>query len=107
MVFDPLIYQGMAEMHDRHRDMRLDVDNMSYEVSVHFSFTILSLCTNFFKHGSFGNVGAIGTWGTHRRCEHWSKRRGDPESNETAQTYIIRCWLSPGHGALLCLSGKT
>jgi hypothetical protein len=31
MVFDPLIYQGMAEMHDRHRDMRLDVDNMSYE----------------------------------------------------------------------------
>lgn len=36
MVFDPLIYQGMAEMHDRHRDMRLDVDNMSYEVSVHF-----------------------------------------------------------------------
>uniref|UniRef100_A0A1J3E9Y0 RING-type E3 ubiquitin transferase n=1 Tax=Noccaea caerulescens TaxID=107243 RepID=A0A1J3E9Y0_NOCCA len=31
MVFDPLIYHGMAEMHDRHRDMRLDVDNMSYE----------------------------------------------------------------------------
>ncbi|XP_010526955.1 PREDICTED: E3 ubiquitin-protein ligase MBR2-like [Tarenaya hassleriana] len=31
MVFDPLIYHGMAEMHDRHRDMRLDVDSMSYE----------------------------------------------------------------------------
>ncbi|CAK7329897.1 unnamed protein product [Dovyalis caffra] len=31
MLFDPLIYHGMAEMHDRHRDMRLDVDNMSYE----------------------------------------------------------------------------
>ncbi|XP_010530763.1 PREDICTED: E3 ubiquitin-protein ligase MBR2 [Tarenaya hassleriana] len=31
MVFDPLIFHGMAEMHDRHRDMRLDVDNMSYE----------------------------------------------------------------------------
>ncbi|KAJ8763539.1 hypothetical protein K2173_002422 [Erythroxylum novogranatense] len=31
MLFDPFIYQGMAEVHDRHRDMRLDVDNMSYE----------------------------------------------------------------------------
>ncbi|CAA7058608.1 unnamed protein product [Microthlaspi erraticum] len=31
MVLDPLIYQGMTEMHDRHREMRLDVDNMSYE----------------------------------------------------------------------------
>ncbi|WRX13611.1 zinc finger protein [Theobroma cacao] len=31
MLFDPFIYHGMAETHDRHRDMRLDVDNMSYE----------------------------------------------------------------------------
>ncbi|KAJ0011053.1 hypothetical protein Pint_33928 [Pistacia integerrima] len=31
MLFDPFIYNGLAEMHDRHRDMRLDVDNMSYE----------------------------------------------------------------------------
>ncbi|GMI83667.1 MED25 BINDING RING-H2 PROTEIN 1 [Hibiscus trionum] len=31
MVLDPFIYHGMAETHDRHRDMRLDVDNMSYE----------------------------------------------------------------------------
>ncbi|XP_021830483.1 E3 ubiquitin-protein ligase MBR2 isoform X1 [Prunus avium] len=31
MLFDPFIYHGMPEMHDRHRDMRLDVDNMSYE----------------------------------------------------------------------------
>lgn len=30
MVFDPFV-NGVAEMHDRHRDMRLDVDNMSYE----------------------------------------------------------------------------
>ncbi|CAI9769126.1 unnamed protein product [Fraxinus pennsylvanica] len=30
MLFDPFI-NGFAEMHDRHRDMRLDVDNMSYE----------------------------------------------------------------------------
>uniref|UniRef100_A0A7N0ZQY1 RING-type E3 ubiquitin transferase n=1 Tax=Kalanchoe fedtschenkoi TaxID=63787 RepID=A0A7N0ZQY1_KALFE len=31
MLFDPFIHHGLAEMHDRHRDMRLDVDNMSYE----------------------------------------------------------------------------
>ncbi|WCJ17708.1 RING/U-box superfamily protein [Euphorbia peplus] len=31
MLFDPFMHHGMAEMHDRHRDMRLDVDNMSYE----------------------------------------------------------------------------
>ncbi|XVF01278.1 hypothetical protein REPUB_Repub04eG0074100 [Reevesia pubescens] len=31
MMFDPFIYHGMAETHDRHRDMRLDVDDMSYE----------------------------------------------------------------------------
>lgn len=32
MLFEPFVYHGLAEMHDRHRDMRLDVDNMSYEV---------------------------------------------------------------------------
>ncbi|CAM8894910.1 unnamed protein product [Rhodiola kirilowii] len=31
IMFDPFIYQGLTEVHDRHRDMRLDVDNMSYE----------------------------------------------------------------------------
>lgn len=30
-MFNPFI-NGVADSHDRHRDMRLDVDNMSYEV---------------------------------------------------------------------------
>ncbi|KAI4342346.1 hypothetical protein MLD38_026984 [Melastoma candidum] len=30
-VFEPFVHHGLAELHDRHRDMRLDVDNMSYE----------------------------------------------------------------------------
>ncbi|XP_076949088.1 uncharacterized protein LOC143621610 [Bidens hawaiensis] len=30
MLVDPVI-NGIADLHDRHRDMRLDVDNMSYE----------------------------------------------------------------------------
>ncbi|XLR44248.1 hypothetical protein S83_028908, partial [Arachis hypogaea] len=29
--FYPFIYHGMAELHIRHREMCLDVDNMSYE----------------------------------------------------------------------------
>lgn len=32
MILDQSFF-GMGDFHDRHRDMRLDVDNMSYEVS--------------------------------------------------------------------------
>lgn len=32
MILDQSVFSGMADLHDRHRDMRLDVDNMSYEV---------------------------------------------------------------------------
>eukprot|EP00256_Glycine_max_P057523 XP_014625385.1 E3 ubiquitin-protein ligase MBR2 [Glycine max] len=31
MILDPSVFSGIADIHDRHRDMRLDVDNMSYE----------------------------------------------------------------------------
>ncbi|XP_014504936.1 probable E3 ubiquitin-protein ligase RHG1A [Vigna radiata var. radiata] len=31
MILDHSVFAGIADMHDRHRDMRLDVDNMSYE----------------------------------------------------------------------------
>lgn len=32
MILDQSFLYGMADAHDQHRDMRLDVDNMSYEV---------------------------------------------------------------------------
>ena len=32
MILDQSLFFGMADIYDRHRDMRLDVDNMSYEV---------------------------------------------------------------------------
>ena len=32
MILDQSVLFGMPDIHDRHRDMRLDVDNMSYEV---------------------------------------------------------------------------
>ncbi|XP_075516917.1 putative E3 ubiquitin-protein ligase RHG1A isoform X1 [Primulina tabacum] len=31
MILDNSVFFGMADLHDRHRDMRLDVDNMTYE----------------------------------------------------------------------------
>ncbi|KAK9066747.1 hypothetical protein SSX86_014070 [Deinandra increscens subsp. villosa] len=31
MVLDQSVFYGMTGIHDRHRDMRLDIDNMSYE----------------------------------------------------------------------------
>ncbi|KAL1822143.1 hypothetical protein ACET3Z_008921 [Daucus carota] len=31
MILDQSVFFGMGDHHDRHRDMRLDVDNMSYE----------------------------------------------------------------------------
>lgn len=31
MILDQSVLYGMADIHDRHRDMRLDIDNMSYE----------------------------------------------------------------------------
>lgn len=31
MLDPPFVYRG-GDVHDQHRDMRLDVDNMSYEV---------------------------------------------------------------------------
>lgn len=32
LILDQSAFYGLADLHDRHRDMRLDVDNMSYEV---------------------------------------------------------------------------
>ncbi|KAI3773763.1 hypothetical protein L1987_48295 [Smallanthus sonchifolius] len=31
MILDQSVFYGVADIHDRHRDMRLDIDNMSYE----------------------------------------------------------------------------
>lgn len=35
MVIDPSVLYGVPEEDDMHEDMRLDVDNMSYEVTLH------------------------------------------------------------------------
>lgn len=44
MLIDPFLQHGITEFHDRHRGMRLDVDNMSYEVKR--GYTVLSSLNN-------------------------------------------------------------
>ncbi|KAL6560222.1 hypothetical protein OROHE_006229 [Orobanche hederae] len=45
MILDHSVLFGMADIHDRHRDMRLDVDNMSYEELLALEERIGSVCT--------------------------------------------------------------
>ncbi|KAL0432544.1 UNVERIFIED_CONTAM: putative E3 ubiquitin-protein ligase RHG1A, partial [Sesamum latifolium] len=45
MILDHSIFFGMADIHDRHRDMRMDVDNMSYEELLALEERIGNVCT--------------------------------------------------------------
>lgn len=51
MILDQSVFFGMADIPDRHRDMRLDVDNMSYEVKLGAPFSniynFFSSCTEY------------------------------------------------------------
>ncbi|GMH04020.1 hypothetical protein Nepgr_005859 [Nepenthes gracilis] len=45
MILDQTVLFGMADIHDQHRDMRLDVDNMSYEELLALEERIGNVCT--------------------------------------------------------------
>ncbi|CAO2817781.1 unnamed protein product [Amaranthus hypochondriacus] len=45
MLLDHSVLFGMADIHDQHRDMRLDVDNMSYEELLALEERIGNVCT--------------------------------------------------------------
>ncbi|KNA16531.1 hypothetical protein SOVF_088120 [Spinacia oleracea] len=45
MILDQSVLFGMGDIHDQHRDMRLDVDNMSYEELLALEERIGSVCT--------------------------------------------------------------
>ncbi|KAF3655567.1 putative serine/threonine-protein kinase-like [Capsicum annuum] len=45
MILDQSIFFGMPDIQDRHRDMRLDVDNMSYEELLALGERIGDVCT--------------------------------------------------------------
>ncbi|KAH6836137.1 hypothetical protein C2S53_002560 [Perilla frutescens var. hirtella] len=45
MILDHSVFFGMADIQDRHREMRLDVDNMSYEELLALEERIGNVCT--------------------------------------------------------------
>ncbi|GMH16646.1 hypothetical protein Nepgr_018487 [Nepenthes gracilis] len=45
MILDQTVLFGMVDIHDQHRDMRLDVDNMSYEELLALEERIGNVCT--------------------------------------------------------------
>lgn len=107
MLFDPFVYHGMADMHDRHRDMRLDVDNMSYEVRKDkwfFQLEILLVSVPLIQ--MIGISGIVGFGRTHWRCEHWTERGYHFWVNETAK--ICYCNRIPARlRTMLYMSGMS
>lgn len=77
MILDHSVFAGIADMHDRHRDMRLDVDNMSYEVNKHLFQTtpvcrlVPLLMRDCYCVTLLNVIGATCFGRTHWKCEHW------------------------------------
>lgn len=68
MILDQSVFFGVADIHDRHRDMRLDVDNMSYEVKLTGFLDLQFPCfynKDFCYNTSIGIIGVIGSGGAH------------------------------------------
>ncbi|XWS45251.1 hypothetical protein CRYUN_Cryun15aG0120300 [Craigia yunnanensis] len=56
MVIDPSFLYGMPEMPDIHDDMRLDVDNMSYEELLNLEEQIGNVCTGISEESILANL---------------------------------------------------
>ncbi|KAK4794860.1 hypothetical protein SAY86_012854 [Trapa natans] len=64
MILDPSMFFGVVDLQDRHRDMRLDVDNMSYEELLALEERIGNVCTGLnedtilshMKHRKHSNI---------------------------------------------------
>ena len=48
VIVDRALQYGTRSMVDQHRDMRMDIDNMSYEVIIIDSIWISSMCCNLY-----------------------------------------------------------
>lgn len=67
-------YYGSRNMLDHHRDMRLDIDNMSYEVN---SQTLVCLKPHIDKTKNlvtdiYNHPGTPCSWRKDWECQHWS-----------------------------------
>lgn len=73
MLLDPSVFFGMVGAHDRHRDMRLDVDNMSYEELLALEERIGNVCTGLSDEAIMNNL---------KRREYPSAASEDPAERE-------------------------
>ncbi|XP_039052479.1 probable E3 ubiquitin-protein ligase RHG1A [Hibiscus syriacus] len=56
MILDQSVFFGIADIHDRHRDMRLDVDNMSYEELLALEERIGNVSTGLTEEAIFNRL---------------------------------------------------
>lgn len=109
MVFDPFMIHSMAEVHDRHRDMRLDVDNMSYEVRTNHYICFLLWSCEYQTCSAYISTGMLGTFGTrrtHRWCQHRFEWRNYFKVHETKNIHVNAFRMPRRCRAMLCLSGR-
>ncbi|CBI19496.3 unnamed protein product, partial [Vitis vinifera] len=67
MILDQSVFFGVADIHDRHRDMRLDVDNMSYEELLALEERIGDVCTGLSEETILKQL---------KQRKYWSVARG-------------------------------
>ncbi|KAL1540395.1 RING-type E3 ubiquitin transferase [Salvia divinorum] len=93
MILDHSVLFGMADIHDRHRDMRLDVDNMSYEELLALEERIGNVCTGLSEEAITSRL---------KRRKYVGSKAGNPA--ETEPCSICREEYNNGEalGALEC-----
>ncbi|PIN21076.1 hypothetical protein CDL12_06234 [Handroanthus impetiginosus] len=95
MILDHSVLFGMTDVHDRHRDMRLDVDNMSYEELLALEERIGNVCTGLSEE----------TILSHLKLQKYIDRRAEGEAEtETEPCSICREEYNEGEdvGTLDC-----
>ncbi|XP_051124516.1 probable E3 ubiquitin-protein ligase RHG1A isoform X2 [Andrographis paniculata] len=95
MILDHPAFFGMAaDMHDRHRDMRMDVDNMSYEELLALEERIGNVCTGLTEETIMSHL---------KQQKYLNSRRPDPQI-ETEPCSICREEYNNGEnvGVLNC-----
>ncbi|KAH6800370.1 hypothetical protein C2S52_000834 [Perilla frutescens var. hirtella] len=91
MILDHSVLFGMADIHDRHRDMRLDVDNMSYEELLALEERIGNVCTGLSEETVMSHL---------KRQKHVGSKADEPcsicreEYNDGEDLGALEC----GHG---------
>lgn len=93
MMFQTRVFLGGVDAHDQYKDLRLDVDNMSYEVRIIFRVAWLSpsnLCHQVTRCPF--STGTARVERKDRVCQHWVERRRDPPEPQETKTFTVCCF---------------